>query len=123
LRIQVELLRAPHGGRRELFVDAWSEDDVLRCEVFLRLPQRLVVAAERRAAIAADKAAGVQAGERVALLLEHRQAHQRLHAAHQRASVVERVFVVEGNGLDRLANRLGKRCIHRSILQWVQSEV
>ena len=79
----------------------------------LRLPQRLVVAAERRAAVAADEAGGVQAEHRVALLLQHRQAHQRLHAAHEGAAVLEAVLVVERDALERLADRVGKRCIHR----------
>ena len=113
LGIEVELLRAPDRGRAELLVDAGLEDDVLRREVALGLPQRLVVAAERRAAVAADEAAGLQAEHRVALLLQHRQAHQRLRAAHEGAAVLEAVLVVEGDAFERLANRVGKGCVHR----------
>jgi hypothetical protein len=114
LRVEVELLRAPHRGRRELFVDPRLEHDVLRGEVRLRLPQRLVVAAERRAAVAADEAGGVEAVHRIALLLQHRQADQRLHAAHEGATRFERVLVVERDGLEGPADRLGKRRIHGS---------
>jgi hypothetical protein len=95
LRIERELLRAPHRGGAELLVDARLEHDVLRGEVLLGAPQRLVVAAQRRAAVAADEAGGVQAGQRVARALQHRQAHQRLHAAHEGAARLERVFVVQ----------------------------
>ena len=97
-----------------------------RC--FLACPQRLVVAAERRAAVAADEAGGVQAGLRVAQALQHRQPHQRLHAAHEGAAVVERVLVVERDGLERLADGFGQRGVHRdaspvaaawaSVAQW-----
>ena len=76
-----------------------------RC--FLACPQRLVVAAERRAAVAADEAGGVEAGDRVALALQHRQAHQRLHAAHEGAARLERVLVVERDAFERLADGSG----------------
>ena len=62
-RVQVELLRAPHRGGAEFFVDARLEHDVLFGQVLLRRPQRLVVAAERRAAVAADEAGRVQPGD------------------------------------------------------------
>jgi hypothetical protein len=39
-------------------------------------------------------------------------AHQRLHAAHEGAAVVERVFVVQRDGFQGLADVLGQRCIH-----------
>jgi hypothetical protein len=47
LRIERELLRAPHGGGAEFLVDARLEHDVLRREVLLGAPQRLVVPPER----------------------------------------------------------------------------
>ena len=113
LGVEVELLRAPDRGRAELLVDAGLEDDVLRREMALGLPQGLVVAAERRAAIAADEAAGLQAEHRIPLLLQHRQSHQRLRSAHEGPAVLEAVLVVEGDALERLANRVGKGCVHR----------
>jgi hypothetical protein len=42
VRIQVDLLRAPHGGSGEVFVDARLEHDLVCGEMLLRLPQRLV---------------------------------------------------------------------------------
>ena len=47
------------------------ELDVRAIEELLRLPQRLVEAAERRAAIAGDEAGGVEPRLRVALALQH----------------------------------------------------
>ena len=52
-RRQIELLRAPDRGGREVLVHAGLEFDVVLLEMFSRGEQLLVVAAERRAAIAA----------------------------------------------------------------------
>src|SRR6185295_18524723 len=81
-------------------------------EVLLRGPQRLVVAAERRAAIAADEARGVEAERRVALSLQKRQADERLDAAHEGATGLERVLVVEGDALERFAHGVGEWGVH-----------
>src|SRR5262249_33630838 len=51
-RVQVHLLRAPYGGRGEVFVHAWLKYDLMRGEMLLRLPERLIETAQRRAAIA-----------------------------------------------------------------------
>ncbi len=77
-RREAQLLRAPEGGGRQLFVHARLEHDVLRLQVLAGLPQRLVVAAERRAAVAADEAGRVHAGLLVAQALQHGQLDQRL---------------------------------------------
>ena len=77
-RVQVDLLRAPDRRRGEVLVQPGLELDVGAVEVLLRLPQRLVEAAERRAAVAGDEAAGVEAGQPVALALQDQQADQRL---------------------------------------------
>ncbi len=66
---QVDLLAAPDGGRGKVFVDAGLEHHVAGRQVLLGLPQGLVDAAQRRAAIARDKAGGVEAGGAVARLL------------------------------------------------------
>jgi hypothetical protein len=66
-REEVDLLRAPDGGRRELLVDARLEVDAVPGKLLLGLPQRLVEVAERRAAVARDEARGVQPRGRVAL--------------------------------------------------------
>ena len=59
---ELDLLRAPDGGRGELLVDrrAGTIDVVRRSRKLLALHELLVVAAERRAAIAGDEAAGVE---------------------------------------------------------------
>ena len=111
--VELELLRAPQRGGGELFVDARLEHHVVGRQVLARRPQRLVIAAERRAAVAADEAGGVEPVLRIAHALQHRQTHQRLHAAHEGAAGFERVLVVERDGFQRLANRLGQRGIHR----------
>ena len=48
----------------------------------------------------------------VALALQQRQPHQRLHAAHKSAAVLQRVFVVQRGSGQRRAHRLGQRGIH-----------
>ncbi|OPZ02233.1 MAG: hypothetical protein BWZ09_02581 [Alphaproteobacteria bacterium ADurb.BinA305] len=96
--VEAELLRAPHRGRGEVLVEPGLEADVHRLEEALRLPELLVDAAERRAAVAGDEAGGVQAGGLVAQLLHHRQAYQGLDAGHPGAAGLEGVFIVEGDG-------------------------
>ena len=70
--VELDLLRAPDRGGRQFLVDTGLEHDVLRRQVFLGGPQRLVIAAQRRAAVAADEAGGVQTHRRIALALQHR---------------------------------------------------
>ena len=76
---QANLLAAPHRGGGEVFIETGLEADVVLFEQRLGLPQRAVVSAERRAAIAGDEARGVQAGSAVARALHERQAHERLN--------------------------------------------
>ena len=106
-RRETQLLGAPERRGRELLVHPRLEHDVLRLQVLAGFPQRLVVAAQRRAAVAADEARRVLAGLRVAQALEHRQFHQRLDAAHEGAPVVERILVVQGDGFEGLADVFG----------------
>ena len=94
-RVQVDLLRAPDRGRGEVLVQPGLELDVRAVEELLRLPQRLVEAAERRAAIAGDEAGGVEARLRVALALQDQQADERLDAGEEDAAGAELVLVVE----------------------------
>ena len=79
-------------------VDARLEMDVVTGEEGPRLPQRAVVGAERRAAIAGDEHAGLQPRRLVAPALEHGQADQRLGAGHEDSPRLQGVFVVEGDG-------------------------
>ncbi|MCY1365450.1 hypothetical protein D9M69_522960 [compost metagenome] len=94
---QVHLLRAPHRGGSQLFVHAGQELDGVGFELRLGFPQRFVQAAERRAAVARDKARGVQAGLLVAPFLHEHEAHQRLDAAEVDPAFGGRVFVVQRN--------------------------
>ena len=98
-RGKTQLLRAPQRRGRQLFVHARLENDVLRLEKRLGLLQRLVVTAQRRAPVAADETRRVFALHGVALALQHRQLHQRLHPAHEGPTVIERVFVVQRHRL------------------------
>ena len=94
---QVELLAAPDRGRRQVLVDAGLEMDVLFLQEAPRLPKRLVVAAERRAAIAGDETRRVEARRRIAPALHQRQADQGLDAGQIDAAGFEGVLVVEGH--------------------------
>jgi hypothetical protein len=95
--VEVDLLGAPQSGGGQVLVGAGLELDVALLDEFLGLPQGLVEAAQRRAAIAGNVAAGVQAGREVALTLHHREAHQRLRPGQVNASALQYVFVVEGH--------------------------
>ncbi|MDT4825520.1 hypothetical protein FQZ97_588070 [compost metagenome] len=105
--IELQLLRAPHRRDTEFFIDAGLEHHVAGSQVPARLPQRLVVAAQRRAAIAGDKAGGMVAGGGIAPALQQRQAHQRLHAAHIGAAGLQRVLVIDRHSGQGLAGRIG----------------
>ena len=95
--IEMDLLGAPQRGGGEVLVDARLELDVVVLDEALGLPQRLVEAAQRRAAIARDVACGVEPGGEVALALHHRQAHQRLRSGQVDPSAFKYVFVVQGH--------------------------
>src|SRR5258705_9614414 len=73
-RREVELLRAPDRGGREVFIHAGLEFNVVLLEVLARGEQLLVVAAERRTAVAGDEAGGVETGGAVAAGLCPREA-------------------------------------------------
>ena len=92
---QVELLRAPDRGGRKVLVHAGLELDVVLLEMLAGGEQLLVVAAERRAAIAGDEARGVEAGGAVAADLRHRQADQRLNAGQEDVAGALGVFLIE----------------------------
>jgi hypothetical protein len=92
---QIELLRAPDRCRREVLVHAGLELDVVLLEVFSRGNELLVVAAERRAAVAGDEAGGVQPHRAVAADLRHRQADQRLDAGQEDVTGPLGIFLIE----------------------------
>ena len=95
--IEMDLLGAPQRGGGEVLVDARLELDVVVLDEALGLPQRLVEAAQRRAAIARDVACRIEPGREVALALHHRQAHQRLRSGQVDPSAFKYVFVVQGH--------------------------
>ena len=92
---EVELLRTPDRGGRKVFVHAGLEFDVVLFEMLAGGEQLLVVAAERRAAIAGNEARGVEALRAVAADLRHRQPDQRLNAGQEDVARPLRVFLVE----------------------------
>ena len=114
-RRKAQLLRAPDSSRRQLLVHARLKHDVLRLEVLGRLPQRLVIAAQRRAAVTRNKAGGVLALLRIAQALQHGQLDQRLHATHEGVAVVQAVLVVQRDGFQRLADMLWQWGVHGEI--------
>jgi len=89
----VEGVEAP--GRLEYRIHARDELDVMRGEVLLGFPQRLVEAAERRAAIAGDEAGRVEAGGLIAPALHQRQAHQRLNTGEVDSTLIGGVLVLQ----------------------------
>ena len=83
LAAHLRLLRAPDRGRRELLVEARLEMDVVGLEQVLQPRELQIEAADRRAAVAGDEAAGVEPGATVALLLRDQQPRDRLRARQQ----------------------------------------
>ena len=85
---------------------------MLGLQVVFGFPQRLVVAAQGRAPVAADEARRVFALQRVALALQHGQLDEGLHATHESAADIKAVFVVQRHRLKGLANRIGQGGVH-----------
>src|SRR4029079_15788322 len=80
---EVELLRAPDRGGREILVHAGLKLDVVLFEMLAGGEKLLVVAAERRAAVAGNEAGGVEPLRAVAPDLRHRQPDQWLAARQE----------------------------------------
>ena len=92
---EIELLRAPDRGGGQVLVHARLELDVVLLEMFSCGEQLLVIAAERRTAVAADESCGVQPSGAVAADLRHRQADQRLDAGQEDVAGALGVFLIE----------------------------
>ena len=88
------LLRAPDRCGRKVFVEAGLEDDVMVLQVLAGCPKLLVVAAERRTAIAGNEAGGVESGCQVAAALNQWEPDQSLGSSQQRPALVQGVFVI-----------------------------
>ena len=82
-RVQRHPLGAEAGGGGQVLVDRGQELHAGGVEELLRLPQLLVDHAQRRAAVARDKACGLQATRLVELALHQQQAHERLGAGEE----------------------------------------
>ena len=76
------------------------EDVVLLAQVAVA-GELLVEPAERRALVAGDHRAGVQAAAAVGAVLIECEPDEALHAGQQRAPVLEQVLVVEGHLYER----------------------
>src|ERR1700689_2239003 len=59
-RKQSDLLAAPYGRRRQIFVQSGDEGDIVRLQKRLGTPQGVVVHAERGTTISRDKSSGVE---------------------------------------------------------------
>ena len=111
LAAQLGLLGPPKRGGGQVLVDRGLEQDVARGEMRHGTLKLVVEPAERGAAIAGDVARGVEAGPAVALVLHHRQAHQRLIAGDEHAALVQVEFVVERDVIERhRARPPGRQC-------------
>src|SRR5258705_1896060 len=64
-----DLLAAPHGGRRQILVETGCELDIMLLEEGFGAPQRVVVHAERRAAVSGDETGSVETRCAVAFAL------------------------------------------------------
>src|SRR5262249_44370745 len=94
--IEMNLLRAPERRRRQILVGTGLELDMALLDELLGRPQRLVEAAQGRAAIAGDVACRIEPRRLVALALHHRQPDQRLRAGQVDPAAFQYVFVVQG---------------------------
>ncbi len=112
---QVDLLRAPDRGGRQVFVQPGLEHHVAARQMGLGLPQRLVEPAQRRAAVTGHIAGGIEPGGAVARFLQHRQAHQRLGAAQIDAAFLHGVLVVEADVGQRVGEGLLLRGRERAV--------
>jgi hypothetical protein len=92
---QVQLLRAPDRGGRQVFVHAGLKFDVVLLEVFSRGEQLLVIAAERRTPVSRHKTRGIETGGAIAADLSHRQADQRLDSGQEDVARPLGVFLIE----------------------------
>ncbi len=91
------LLRAPERGRRQILVKPRLETDIVPIEELAETAERLVEAAERRAAVAGYVAGGIEAVRGVGGMLHHGQPDDRLAAGHIDLRLRKIVFVVEAD--------------------------
>jgi hypothetical protein len=92
-----DLLAAPHGGGRQVLVETGCELDVMLLEEGFGAPQRMVVHAERRAAVSGDKARGTEPRRAIPFALQHGKSDQRLRTGEEYAFRIQTIFVVQPN--------------------------
>ena len=100
LAAHLGLLRTPEGGRGELLVQPWLEDDMRGVELLLGLVEIEVEPGDRGAAVAGDEARGVEARAAVALALHQEQPDDRLRTREKDPLLREVVLVVERYGVE-----------------------
>ena len=117
VRIGLDLLRAEHRRRGEVFVHGRQEFDFALVEEALRAPDLLVQPAERRSAVAADETGGIESGGLVQRPLHQRNADERLSARQEYATGLAAIAIVEFVVVERVARtRVVGCCCH-----WVRS--
>ena len=92
---EVELLGAPDRGGCKILVHAGLEFDVVLVKMSAGRHQLLIIAAQRRPAVAGDEACGVEPCSTIAPNLRHWQAHKRLYARHENVAGFLRVFLIK----------------------------
>ena len=92
--MQVNLLRPPHGGCGQVLVHPGHKVDVLGLEKLARLPERIVEAAKRGAAVPGDKDAGIHSGSPVPLPQGQQQPDKRLRPRQEDTALLDGVLVV-----------------------------
>ena len=96
---QLRLLRAPQRGRGEVLVEAGHELDVVGLQDALGAQHRRLEAGDRRAAIARHVARRIEPRLLVAGALRQHQAHDRLRPGQDLPGLVQRIFVIEADGV------------------------
>ena len=92
---QLGLLRAPYRGGGEILIDAALEPDIAFFEKRPGAQELAVQAAERRAAVAADKSRGIEPVAAIQFLLHQAEPDQRLEAGYEHTALAKVVFIVE----------------------------
>ena len=95
MREEADHLAAEHRRRRQVLVEARGEHDVVLAQQLAVALERLIEAAERRAAIARDERRGVETSPAVGAMLVEREPDQRLDAGEIDAALLLRVLGIQ----------------------------
>jgi hypothetical protein len=88
------LLRPPHGGGREIFIDARLEVDARTGQPLAFSPELHIKAAQRRPSVTTDEAGGIEACRRIATALVKQQSDKCLGAAEKYRTAFANVAVL-----------------------------